>query len=68
MLAEAFNPLTVIPAQAGIQGRSRHIEPHGYWIPAYAGMTRMKGRREPPPLTPALSPEGRGRKQLCAHE
>ncbi len=80
MLATGLMPLTVIPAKAGIQRlaavRPRKSERH--WIPAFAGMTGMKGFRKHPPLTPALSsllkaaaihgrspraPEGRGRKQ-----
>jgi len=36
-------------------------------VVVFALALEMK-RREHPPLTPALSPEGRGRKQLRVHE
>jgi hypothetical protein len=35
--------LTVIPAQAGIQG----IQPIASWIPAFAGMTRVLSKNSP---------------------
>jgi hypothetical protein len=46
-------PLTVIPAQAGIQWRKTRSVPrmslrHRYWIPAYAGMT-SKSANNPNP-------------------
>jgi hypothetical protein len=39
MQQESSDSRLVIPAQAGIQSRPRLLGPHGYWIPACAGMT-----------------------------